>query len=122
MVAKPQDLKNKATVEEVEGTYLIRAYIGSCTGGKLSDFIAAAEIIQGNKVKLDTYIVPATTEIARGLETETISGVPLIEIFREAGCNIGNASCAARSEERRVGKECRTRLAVYHWQKKQQET
>src|SRR5690625_7472475 len=95
MVAKPQDLKNKATVEEVEGTYLIRAYIGSCTGGKLSDFIAAAEIIQGNKVKLDTYIVPATTEIARGLETETISGVPLIEIFREAGCNIGNASCAA---------------------------
>src|SRR5690625_4755813 len=95
MVAKPHSPDNKATVEEVEGTYLNRAYIGSCTGGKLSDFIAAAEIIQGNKVKLDTYIVPATTEIARGLETETISGVPLIEIFREAGCNIGNASCAA---------------------------
>lgn len=95
MVAKPHSPDNKATVEEVEGTYLDRAYIGSCTGGKLSDFIAAAEIIQGNKVKLDTYIVPATTEIARGLETETLSGVPLIEIFREAGCNIGNASCAA---------------------------
>lgn len=95
MVAKPHSPDNKATVEEVEGTYLDRAYIGSCTGGKLSDFIAAAEIIHGNKVKLDTYIVPATTEIARGLETETISGVPLIEIFREAGCNIGNASCAA---------------------------
>lgn len=95
MVAKPHSPDNKATVEEVEGTYLNRAYIGSCTGGKLSDFIAAAEIIHGNKVKLDTYIVPATTEIARGLETETISGIPLIEIFREAGCNIGNASCAA---------------------------
>jgi 3-isopropylmalate/(R)-2-methylmalate dehydratase large subunit len=48
-----------------------------------------------NKVKLDTYIVPATTEIARALETETIYGTPLIDIFREAGCKIGNASCAA---------------------------
>jgi len=95
MVAKPHSPDNKATAEEVEGTYLDRAYIGSCTGGKLSDFKAAAEIILGNKVKLDTYIVPATTEIARGLETETISGTPLIEIFKEAGCNIGNASCAA---------------------------
>jgi len=95
MVAKPHSPDNKATAEEVEGTFLNRAYIGSCTGGKLSDFKAAAEIIRGNKVKLDTYIVPATTEIARGLETETISGTPLIKIFKDAGCNIGNASCAA---------------------------
>lgn len=95
MVAKPHSPDNKATAEEVEGTTLDRAYIGSCTGGKLSDFKAAAEIIRGNKVKLDTYIVPATTEIAKGLETETILGTPLIDIFREAGCNIGNASCAA---------------------------
>ncbi|MCC5940811.1 MAG: 3-isopropylmalate dehydratase large subunit [Balneolaceae bacterium] len=95
MVAKPHSPDNKATVEEVEGGYLDRAYIGSCTGGKLSDFRAAAEIIRGNKVKLDTYIVPATTEIARALETETIFGTPLIDIFREAGCKIGNASCAA---------------------------
>jgi 3-isopropylmalate/(R)-2-methylmalate dehydratase large subunit len=95
MVAKPHSPDNKATAEELEGTYLNRAYIGSCTGGKLSDFRAAAEIIQGNKVKIDTFIVPATTEIARGLETETIFGIPLIEIFREAGCQIGNASCAA---------------------------
>lgn len=95
MVAKPHSPDNKATAEEVEGTPLDRAYIGSCTGGKLSDFKAAAEIIRGNKVKLDTYIVPATTEIAKGLETETLLGTPLIEIFREAGCKIGNASCAA---------------------------
>lgn len=95
MVAKPHSPDNKATAEEVEGTPLDRAYIGSCTGGKLSDFKAAAEIIRGNKLKLDTYIVPATTEIARGLETETLLGTPLIDIFREAGCKIGNASCAA---------------------------
>ena len=95
LVAKPHSPDNKATAEELEGVPLDRAYIGSCTGGKLSDFRAAAEIIRGNKVKLDTFIVPATTEIARGLETETLLGTPLIEIFREAGCQIGNASCAA---------------------------
>jgi len=95
MVAKPHSPDNKATAEELEGTELTRAYVGSCTGGKLSDFVAAAEIIDGNELKIDTYIVPATTEIARGLETETVNGRPLIDIFRDAGCNIGQASCAA---------------------------
>lgn len=95
MVAKPHSPDNKATAVELEGTDLDRAYIGSCTGGKLSDFVAAAEIIDGNELKLDTYIVPATTEIARGLETKTVNGKPLIKIFKDAGCNIGRASCAA---------------------------
>ncbi len=95
MVAKPHSPDNKATAIELEGTSLNQAYIGSCTGGKLSDFEAAAEIIAGNHLKIDTYIVPATTEIARGLETRTLNGVPLIDIFRNAGCKIGEASCAA---------------------------
>ncbi len=57
--------------------------------------MAAAEIIAGNRLKVDTYIVPATTEIARGLQTHTLNGKPLIDIFRDAGCKIGEASCAA---------------------------
>lgn len=95
MVAKPHSPDNKATAEELKGTKLTRAYIGSCTGGKLTDFIAAAELIEGQTLKVDTYIVPATTEIARGLETETVNGKPLIQIFEETGCKIGRASCAA---------------------------
>ncbi len=95
MVAKPHSPDNKATAEELEGTHLDRAYIGSCTGGKLSDFRAAAEIIKGRTLKLDTYIVPATTEIARALETETMFGSTLMDIFKDAGCKIGQASCAA---------------------------
>lgn len=95
MIAKPHSPDNKATAVELEGTNLDRAYIGSCTGGKLSDFMAAAEIIVGNDLKIDTYIVPATTEIARGLETHTLNGKALIQIFKEAGCNIGQPSCAA---------------------------
>lgn len=95
MVAKPHSPDNKATAEELKGTKITRSYIGSCTGGKLSDFVAAAELIDGNPLKVDTYIVPATTEIAQGLETEHVNGKPLIQIFEEAGCKLGQASCAA---------------------------
>lgn len=95
MVAKPHSPDNKATARELEGTPLDRAYIGSCTGGKTSDFIAAARIIQGRELAIDTYIVPATTEVAKDLEKEKINGQTLMEIFQEAGCKIGRASCAA---------------------------
>ncbi len=95
MVAKPHSPDNKATAEELEGTKLTRAYIGSCTGGKLSDFQAAAEILKGKTPVIETYVVPATTEIADALRTEKIGDQTLLEIFVEAGCHIGEASCAA---------------------------
>ncbi len=95
MVAKPHSPDNKAKAREVAGTPLTRAYIGSCTGGKISDFIAAAKIIKGHKLALDTFIVPATTEVGNALTTETIEGQSLMDIFEESGCQIGRASCAA---------------------------
>jgi 3-isopropylmalate/(R)-2-methylmalate dehydratase large subunit len=95
VVAKPHSPDNKAKVSEVKGTKLDRAYIGSCTGGKLTDFKAAAAILKGRDVKIDTFVVPATTEVARGLDTETIDGQSLRSIFQNAGAKIGDASCAA---------------------------
>ena len=47
VIAKPHSPDNKAIVTEVKGTKLDRAYIGSCTGGKLTDFKAAAELMNG---------------------------------------------------------------------------
>jgi 3-isopropylmalate/(R)-2-methylmalate dehydratase large subunit len=79
VIAKPHSPDNKANVSEVKGTKLDRAYIGSCTGGKLTDFKAAAELLKGKSVKIDTFVVPATTEVDRGLDSE----------------KIGEASCAA---------------------------
>ena len=95
VIAKPHSPDNKATVRSVQGTKLDRAYIGSCTGGKMTDFRAAAGILSGRAVKIDTFIVPATTEVARGLDTETLGGKTLREIFLSAGAKIGDASCAA---------------------------
>jgi homoaconitase/3-isopropylmalate dehydratase large subunit len=62
-------------------TKITRAYVGSCTGGKMTDFRAAAKILAGKQVKVDTFIVPATTEIARQLEKETLNGKSLMQIF-----------------------------------------
>ncbi|TLY34797.1 MAG: 3-isopropylmalate dehydratase large subunit [Nitrospirae bacterium] len=95
-VAKPHSPDNRATARECHGIKLDRAYIGSCTGGKLNDFVAAATILKGRQVKTDTYIVPATTEVARGVATTKLNGETLLETFQRAGAKIAQgASCAA---------------------------
>ena len=60
-----------------------------------SDFQYAAEILSGQTVKVSTFIVPATTEIALQLESETFDGISLKEIFETAGCILAQSSCAA---------------------------
>jgi 3-isopropylmalate/(R)-2-methylmalate dehydratase large subunit len=95
VVAKPHSPDNRAFVSEVSGTKLDRAYIGSCTGGKLTDFRAAAKILKDKTVKIDTFVVPATSEIAKALKTEMYNGQTLEEVFLAAGAKIGEPSCAA---------------------------
>jgi 3-isopropylmalate/(R)-2-methylmalate dehydratase large subunit len=95
VVARPHSPDNRALVSELKGTRLDRAYLGSCTGGKLTDFRAAARILRGKSVRIDTFVVPATTEIRQGLKQETLHGQTLEEIFLAAGAKIGDASCAA---------------------------
>jgi 3-isopropylmalate/(R)-2-methylmalate dehydratase large subunit len=94
-VAKPHSPDNYDVVRNVKGTKLTKCYIGSCTGGKLSDFRSAAKLLFGNEVKTHTFIVPASTAVKQQLEEETISGVSLKQIFENAGCVIAESSCAA---------------------------
>ena len=95
LVAKPHSPDNKDLVRNVKGTQLTKCYIGSCTGGKLSDFQFAAKILFGNKVKVTTFVVPASTQVARELDEETFNGVTLKQILEDAGCIIAQSSCAA---------------------------
>jgi 3-isopropylmalate/(R)-2-methylmalate dehydratase large subunit len=95
LVARPHSPDNKAKVGEVRGLKLDRAYIGSCTGGKMTDFRAAAQILKGHTVKIDTFVVPATSEIMAGLKQEKLNGQTLEEVFLAAGAKIGQPSCAA---------------------------
>ncbi len=95
LVAKPHSPENVEAAENLSDVKVDRVYIGSCTGGKLTDFLAAGRILAGKKTVVDTFIVPATTDITRGLNETTIGGKSLKAIFEEAGCRIGNASCGA---------------------------
>jgi 3-isopropylmalate/(R)-2-methylmalate dehydratase large subunit len=95
VVAKPHSPDNRAYVGEVKGTKLDRAYIGSCTGGKLTDFRAAARILKGQHVRIDTFVVPATSEIAAALKQERYQGQSLEDVFLSAGAKLGPPSCAA---------------------------
>ncbi|WP_246828930.1 3-isopropylmalate dehydratase large subunit [Synechococcus sp. PCC 7502] len=96
VVAKPHSPDNRAKVREVSDVKIDRVYIGSCTGGKITDFINAAQLLKGNQVKVPTYLVPATQKVYNDLFTETVDGLSLAEIFLQAGCIEPAApSCAA---------------------------
>ena len=95
VVAKPHRPDNLANVSEVAGTKLDRAYIGSCTGGKIEDFMAAASILEGNEVRVDTFVVPASSEVTRQLRERTMNGKTIWQVFLDAGCKMGHASCGA---------------------------
>ncbi len=82
---------NRKLAKELGNIALDRAYIGSCTGGKLSDFLAFAEIVTGRKVKIDTFGVPATPEIMLELQRQKIW-----QALADAGVQLTeNAGCAA---------------------------
>jgi 3-isopropylmalate/(R)-2-methylmalate dehydratase large subunit len=75
---------------------LDRAYVGSCTGGKTSDFVEFARILNGHKVSIDTFGVPATPDIVRELQSTRWGTRTIWQILEEAGVRMTeNAGCAA---------------------------
>ncbi len=95
IVACPHSPDRRATVASLGAVNIDRVYVGSCTGGKITDFRAAARVIRNRKVVVDTVIVPATMAIRDQLRSERMFGRSLEEIFTDAGCRIGPPSCGA---------------------------
>jgi 3-isopropylmalate/(R)-2-methylmalate dehydratase large subunit len=82
--------------KELTEVRLDRAYVGSCTGGKTSDFLEFARVLRGKKVVIDTFGVPATPEIVHDLQTARWDGKTVWQILVEAGVQMTeNAGCAA---------------------------
>jgi 3-isopropylmalate/(R)-2-methylmalate dehydratase large subunit len=81
---------------ELTDVKLDRAYIGSCTGGKTSDFLEFARVLRGHHVTIDTFGVPATPEIVRDLQTSNWDGKSVWQILVDSGVQMTeNAGCAA---------------------------
>jgi 3-isopropylmalate/(R)-2-methylmalate dehydratase large subunit len=95
-VACHPDPGNRKLAREMGDVSLDRAYIGSCTGGKTSDFLAFARVVRGRSVKIDTYGIPATTTVVEDLKTTHWNGQTVWEVLENAGVRMTeNASCAA---------------------------
>jgi 3-isopropylmalate/(R)-2-methylmalate dehydratase large subunit len=75
---------------------LDRAYVGSCTGGKTSDFVEFARVLRGKHVTIDTFGVPATPDIVHDLQSTRWGGKTIWDILVDAGVQMTeNAGCAA---------------------------
>jgi len=95
-VACHPDPGQRKLAKELGGIKLDRAYIGSCTGGKTSDFVEFARVLQGKHVVIDTFGVPATPEIVHELQTSRWDGRTIWDILLAAGVQMTeNAGCAA---------------------------
>lgn len=95
-VACHPDPGNRKRAKELENVKLDRAYIGSCTGGKASDFVEFARVLQGKQVSIDTFGVPATPDIVHELQSTRWGGKTIWQILIDAGVRMTeNAGCAA---------------------------
>ena len=95
-VACHPDPGQRKKAKELNHVKLDRAYVGSCTGGKTSDFVEFARVLQGRKVTIDTFGVPATPDIVRDLQSTRWGTKTVWQILEDAGVRLTeNAGCAA---------------------------
>ncbi len=91
-VARPYKPDQVIGISELGEVRITRAYIGSCTGGKLFDIAEAAEAIKGHQVhpKVSLFVVPASQEIRHKAEE-----LGYFKILEQAGAKILKSGCGA---------------------------
>lgn len=95
-VACHPDPGQRKKAKEMKDFKIDRAYVGSCTGGKTSDFVEFARVLRGKKVVIDTFGVPATPDIVRDLQGTRWGDQTIWQILESAGVRMTeNAGCAA---------------------------
>ena len=90
IVAKPYSPDNITQVRDISSVELDKAYIGSCTGAKYEDLLAAAKILKGKKVKIRTEVLPAAISIYKRAMQDG-----LLQIFIDSGAMVGPPTCGA---------------------------
>lgn len=87
-IAKPHSPDNVVPIEELLGTKIDAAFIGSCTNSRLEDLQSAAEVLRGQKLAVRLIIAPASKAVfdaalADGtIQTLTEAGA----VFITSGC------------------------------------
>ena len=90
LAACPHHVDNVKSIDEIAGTPIHQALIGTCTNGRLEDLRIAAALLKGKSVKEDVQllITPASRDIYLQAVKEG-----LVEIFLSAGASILTPSC-----------------------------
>lgn len=91
-VARPPKPDQVVAISQLENIPITKAFIGSCTGGKLYDLAQAAEVLNSRQLAdgVSLFIVPATIEIR-----EQAQKLGYIDIFKQAGAQILKTGCGA---------------------------
>ncbi|MFS0516528.1 aconitase/3-isopropylmalate dehydratase large subunit family protein [Nostoc sp. UIC 10607] len=91
-VARPPKPDQVVAISQLEDIPITKAFIGSCTGGKLYDLAQAAEVLNGRQLAdgVNLFIVPATVEIR-----EQAQELGYLDIFEQAGAQILKTGCGA---------------------------
>ena len=87
--------------QDIIGQKVDVVFIGSCTNGRISDFIAAAKILKGKKVAVRTLIVPGSEKV-----DEKSKELGLDKVFIEAGAEWrlpGCSMCLAMNPDKLIG-------------------
>jgi 3-benzylmalate isomerase len=91
-VACPPKPDRVTNISELDEIAIDLAFIGSCTGGKLSDLREAAAVLQNRRVhpQVQMYVVPASQEIRQKAQE-----LGYFDIFERAGVQILKSGCGA---------------------------
>jgi 3-isopropylmalate/(R)-2-methylmalate dehydratase large subunit len=93
--------------QKIAGTPIDVAFIGSCTNGRLSDFLAVADLLDGRNRRVapqvKAIIVPGSQRVRRELVMRGLDKVFVAAgfEFREAGCSM----CLAINPDRLQGRQ-----------------
>ena len=80
------DLKPGMRVTEIP---IDRAFIGTCTNGRIEDLRAAAAVLRGRKAVVPAWVSPGSTPIKRQAEAEGLD-----RVFTEAGVEWRDSGCS----------------------------
>jgi homoaconitate hydratase family protein len=91
-VAAPPSPDQVVSIRELDPVAITRAFIGSCTGGKLHDLAAAAAAIKGQRIapSVSLFVVPASQDVRAQAEA-----LGYLEILEQAGATILKSGCGA---------------------------
>jgi len=91
-IACPPKPDNVVSISKLPETPITLAFIGSCTGGKLTDLAQAAAVLKDRQVNPNVrmYVVPASQLVRQQAEE-----LGYFNIFTQAGVEILNSGCGA---------------------------